>query len=106
MRAGSNTLRIGRSIFAMRIAQVAGRSFKLADFQCTVSARWIVRLNELPLVGHHENAAVRTIRSAQSAADAVILDDDLEMLAAMNGIHRAAHHAMRIEAGAARSGDD
>ncbi len=31
----------------------------------------------LSLVGHHENAAVRTILRAQPAADAVILDDDL-----------------------------
>ena len=39
-----------------------------------------------------------TIGSAQAAADAVIFDDDLEVLAAMDRIDRAARHAMRIGA--------
>ena len=60
----------------------------------------------MALVRHHENISVRTIRSAQTAADAVIFDHDLQMFAAMNRIDRTTRHAMRIGAGATRNRDE
>ena len=55
----------------------------------------------------HRDVAVGAIRRAESAADAVILDDDLDgagvvlPCAAVDGIDRAADEAVGIEAGAA-----
>lgn len=106
VRAGSDALRIGRRVFAVGIAQVTRRGFELAHFGQTVTTSLAVRFDEVSLIGHHENAAVGTVRSTQAAANAVVLNDDLKVLAAVNRVHRTADHAMRIEAGTARGRDD
>src|SRR5580658_10858169 len=64
----------------------------------------------LGIVRHHfkwmkVNVAVGTILGAESAADAPIFDYNLQRIAAANRAHRAAHHAERILALAARRGD-
>ena len=89
----------------MRVAEVAGGGFERRDTSLAVGIPF-QRRNRLELVGRHENASVGTIRGAQAAADAMVFNDDLKMSPAMNGVHRAADHAMRVGARAARSGDD
>src|SRR5882762_10336864 len=49
----------------------------------------------------HIDVAVRTKLRAFAAADAPILDDDLEVFLTANGADRALRHAERIAAGAA-----
>src|SRR5207244_4439891 len=52
-------------------------------------------------IWHHEDITIGTVIRAQPATDAVILDDNLQVLAAMDRVHRTADHAMRIGARAA-----
>src|SRR5262249_10999305 len=67
---------------------------------------WIEDFHDVPLVRHHENISIRAIRGAQTAANAVIFDHDLEMFAAMNRIDRTTRHAVWIGAGATRNRDE
>src|SRR5437867_576315 len=53
----------------------------------------------------HVDIAVGAILGAVATADAPILDDDLARVPAVDGIDRAADHAVRIEARPARAGD-
>ena len=55
--------------------------------------------NSVSVVRYHENAAVRTVFGAQAAPDAVVLDDNLKVLASMNGVDGTSDHAMWIGAG-------
>src|SRR5208282_1185042 len=64
----------------------------------------------LGIIRHHfkwmkVNVAVGAILGAESAADAPIFDYNLKRIAAANRAHRAADHAERILALAARRGD-
>ena len=43
--------------------------------------------------------------AAQATTDAPIFDDDFKRITASNGSDRAAHHAIRVEARPARTGD-
>ena len=52
----------------------------------------------------HVDIAIRAILGAQAAADAPVLDDDLARLVAADRAHRAADHAIGVEARAARAG--
>ena len=51
------------------------------------------------------DVAVRAVLGAQAAADAPVLDDHFERIAAADGAHRTAHHAQRIAAMPAGRGD-
>ena len=53
----------------------------------------------------HVQVAVGTVARAQAAADAPVLDDDLERVAPADRADRTADHAQRIAALAARGGD-
>src|SRR4051794_6741809 len=91
-----HTSRLGRGSLALSIAQIAGDSLGARDSVCLP---WVLRILhfDLPLlVRHHENVAVGTVGGAKTAPDAMILDDDLQVLAAMDGIDGAAEHAVRI----------
>src|SRR5712664_2749012 len=83
-------------------AQIARRSFLLDS--CLLAAR------ALRIVDHHfermqVDVAVGTILRAEAAADAPILDDDLERIAPSNRADGAADHAERIAALPATGGD-
>ena len=73
----------------------------MRDAQAVTVAGGLREFDGPTFIGRHENAAVRAIRRAQAAADAVVFDDDLLMPATMDGVHRAAGHAVRRLAGAA-----
>ena len=55
--------------------------------------------NPISFVRYHEDAAVGTVFGAQAAPDAVVLYDDLKVLASMNGVDGTSDHAMWIRAG-------
>ncbi len=63
----------------------------------------------LHFLGHfqrmHVDVAVRAKLGAFAAADAPVLDDDLEVLLSANGADRALRHAKRVAAGTARGRD-
>src|SRR5207253_2893765 len=50
------------------------------------------------------DVAVWTVLGTEAAADAPVLDNDFERIAASDGADRAAHHAQRIAAVPARCG--
>lgn len=106
VRAGGNALRFRRRIFSVGIAQVARRSFELADHRDAAPRSRVMSFDKFSPVGFHENTAVGAVRGTQAAANAMVLNDDLKMFAAMDGVHGAADHAVRIEAGTARGRHD
>src|SRR5205823_4894606 len=53
----------------------------------------------------HLDGAVRALPGAQLAADAPVFDDDLAVVAAVDGADRAAAHADGVQAGPARQRD-
>ena len=65
--------------------------------------RW--QAGRVILVGFNVDATIGTIGGAKSATDAMVLDYDLEVLAAMNGVNGTAGHAMGRVARAAGCGD-
>ena len=62
-------------------------------------------LGAVAFVRDHRDVPVWAVRRAEAAADAVILDHDLEVFAAMDRIDGAAGHAVRVGARAAGGGD-
>ena len=106
VRAGRDTLRLRRGAIAFRITKIAGGGLELRDHHRLIRVVGIGHLHPAALVRHHEDVAVGTIRGAQTTTDTVIFNHDLEMLAAMNRIDRAARHAMGIAAGPAGSRDE
>jgi hypothetical protein len=84
-------------------AQIARGRFLLDDSFLAAGVLWIVR-------EHFEwmeiDVAIRAIARAQAAADAPVLDDHFEGIAAANGADRAADHAERVAALAARRGNE
>jgi hypothetical protein len=60
--------------------------------------QWVQRLEMPVLIRRHEDIAVRTIRCAETAADAMILDHDLAMPPAVDGINGASDHAIGVRA--------
>ena len=100
MRTRGDTHRLGRGTISFRITKITGCGFELRDAFCRTRSGWVEHFHDAALVRHHENISVRAIQGAQTAADAVIFDHDLQMFAAMNRIDRTTRHAMRIGAGA------
>ena len=94
VRAGGDATRVRRGSLVVGVAQVAIDRFHL---------RWLIR--RVSFVRLDEDATVGTIRRAKTAADAVVLDDDLHVLAAVDGVDRAAGHAVGRVAGTASRGD-
>ncbi len=101
VRTRRHALRLRDGEIAVRVAQIARRRFQMPDAHCPFRVDGVLHLDFVPLVGQHENTAVRTIRRTQPAPDAVVLDDDLLVPSAMDRIHRTTHHAMRVRTRAA-----
>src|SRR6516225_10397175 len=84
-------------------AEIAGSCFLLDDGFLAAGIFLIVRQ-------HFErmqiDIAVRAIARAETAADAPILDDDFERIAAANRSDRATNHAKRVAALSATGGDE
>ena len=83
-------------------AQIAGSGFLFYD---RFGAAGMIGIFVHHLERMQIDIAVRTVACAQAAADAPILDDDFERIAAANGADRAAHHAERIAALPATGGN-
>ena len=98
MRARVNTAR-----FLQVRAEVAGCGLLLDD---RLLASGIFRIVSQDFKGMQIDIAVGTIARAQSAADAPILDDDFERIAAANRADGAANHAKRVAALAATGTDE
>ena len=86
---------------SFRVAEIAGGGLELGDSRRRTGTSGVRDFQTLAAVWDHEDVSVGTIFGAQTAADAVILDHDLKVFAAVNGIHRTAGHAVRIGAGSA-----
>jgi hypothetical protein len=74
-----------------------------------VSSSDLLRVRDcdpVTFVRYHENAAIGTILGAQTAPDAVVFDNDLQVLASMNGVNRTSDHAMWVGAGPTGGGDE
>ena len=106
VRAGGDTRRRGCGAVIRGVAEVACGRLRLSDRDGARGICVVRRLVDAVPVRHHEDAPIRAILRAQATADAVILDDNLEVLAAVDRIHGAARHAVRIGARAARRGDE
>src|ERR1700693_1261285 len=83
-------------------AQVAGSGFLFSD---CLGAAGSVGIFIQYLERMQIDMAVRAVARAQAAADAPILDDDFERIAAANRTHRTADHAQRIATLPATGGD-
>ena len=82
-----------------RIAKIAIGGLKLTNEVSSPKVLRVGHRNSISVVGDHEDAPVRTVFGAQAAPDAVILDDNLKVIASMNGVDRTSDHAMWIRAG-------
>lgn len=106
VRAGCDTSRPRRGKVTARITEIAVSRLQVAG---EVSVAGKVRLghgHSITFVRNHEDAAIWAILGAQPTSDAVVLNDNLEVLAPMNGVNRTAHHAMWIGARPAGGGDE
>ena len=101
MRTGGHAGGTGKRAITRRIAKITIRCFQLGDTAIGSDVHGIGDWNVAALVRQHKNAAIGTVLSAQAAADAVVLNHNLKVFAAMNRIHWASDHAMWIGAGAA-----
>ena len=82
-------------------AQIAGGSFLFDD---RFAAPGMLGVFTYHLERMEVDISVRAIACAQATADAPILDDHFERIAAPNSSHRTTHHAQRVAALAARRG--
>src|SRR5688572_10967806 len=98
MRARVDTARLG-----VLDAQIAAGGLALRDLQL---AGRLCRIGHGGLEGVQRQVAVRAIVGAEAAADAPVLDDDLERVATPNRSDRTADHAERIAALPAGRGDE
>ena len=88
--------------FFQMSAEIAGSGFLLEDRLFAARIFLIVDAN---CKGMEIDIAVGAVARTEAAANAPVLDDDLERISATNGTDRAAHHAERIAALTARGGD-
>ena len=105
MRAGGDAAGFWRILVPLCVTEVAGHGLGLS--QPEVMGRRIRRIGfrrRIVFIRHHEDAAIRAIIGAETASNAVVFNDDLEMFSSVNGVHRTAHHTMSLNTGAARSG--
>ena len=90
VRAGAHAVGLGE--FGAQIAD--------HGFGARLRLLLAVRIGHL----HHVDVAVGAIGGAVAAADAPVLDHDIQRVLAADGAHRAARHAQRVHAGAATGG--
>ena len=96
VRAGLDAARLGHLHVSLGIAQVARRGLGLGNPLALFRIVGQRLIDLVVLVVHHPDVSVRAIVGAQAASDAVVFDDDLLMLAAVDGVDRAADHAVGV----------
>jgi hypothetical protein len=79
--------------FGMVVTEIARRSLHADASDFLAGMRWIV---EFGREGVQIDISIRTISRAQTAANAPVLDNHFESVAAPDGAHRASNHAEGI----------
>src|SRR4051812_23518748 len=96
MGTRSHTSRIGLCQLALGVTKIAIGRFELGHAGASADEKSTGQCHCCTLVRDHEYAAVGAIFRAKAATYTMVLDHDLQVFPAVNGVHWTTHHAMRI----------
>ena len=96
MRTRINAARCWLVFPAIGVAQIAREGLGPGDRPGLAGVVGISHFREVEQVTLHEDVAIRTVARAQAATNAMVLNDDLHVLAAVDRIDRATDHAISI----------